>query len=397
MKNLTKIQVKPLPTNQQPNVELNTQDKKPKTPKRSNLLFLIYKAVKEILANSTSHGIPNIVRSDSLITKLVWLVFLLASTGLCAYLVVQSILNYASFDVNAKLRVVDEREAQFPTITICNEQKLTTSYALKFLNEIATENNLTLHQAFAKSFSMLQNKNYTDEFKKRLGFNMYDNLIRCDFDLYYNFCGDTDFLYTYKLDYGNCFVLNSGVNKSGIQVDSINSTYPGRINGLRVTMFLGVVKELKSFYSNYGLLVKIDNATLKDFKISEDYIEIAPGFETNIVVEREFIQQLSKPYSNCDLDNDNPNPVFKDPKLFDILSSLDIGYKQTVCFELCYQTLLKDNCNCTDPDYNSFYDLNSCNPNNEEWICLDRIYKKFIAINGTTVYCEPFCPLECKD
>ena len=224
---------------------------------------------------------------------------------------------------------------------------------------------------------------------------MYENLVQCDFDLLNNHCGDKDFLFTYKLRYGNCFVLNSGLNKSGIQVDSIKSTIPGKINGLRVTVFLGVVKELKPFYSNYGLLIKIDNATLKDFKISEDYFEIAPGFETNIVVEREFIQQLPKPYSNCDLDNGDPNPVFKDPKLFDILSSLDIGYKQSVCLELCYQTLLKDNCNCTDPDYNSFYDLNYCRTR-EEWKCLNKIYNNFITDNGTSAFCEPFCPLECN-
>jgi hypothetical protein len=288
-----------------------------------------------------------------------------------------------------------EKEAQFPTITICNEQKLTTSYALEFLNEIAKEKNVTLYKAFAKSYSKLQNKNYTDEFKKRLGFNMYDNLIRCDFDLYYNFCGDTDFLYTYKLDYGNCFVLNSGLNKSGIHVDLINSTYPGKLNGLQVTIFLGVVKELKAFYSNYGLLVKLDNATSRDFKISNNYIELAPGFETNIVVEREFTEQLPKPYSNCDLNNDNPNPVFKDPKLYDILSSLDIGYKQSVCLELCYQTVMKDNCNCTDPVYNSFYDLNFCK-SNKEWDCLNRVYTDFITDNGTSAFCEPFCPLECN-
>ena len=403
MKNLTKIQVKPLnkpttehPINQQPNVEPNTQDEKPKIPKRSNLLFLIYTAIKEILANSTSHGIPNIVRSNSIITKLVWLVFLLASTGLCSYLVAQSIFNYLNFDVNTKSRVFYEKEAQFPTITICNEQKLTTSFALEFLNEIANENNLTLYEAFANSYSKLQDKNYIDEFKKRLGFNMLENLFECDFNLFYNFCDDRDFLFTYKLDYGNCFVLNSGLNKSGIHVDLINSTYPGKLNGLQITMFLGVVKELKAFYSNYGLLIKIDNATSRDFKISNNYIEIAPGFETNIVVEREFTEQLPKPYSNCDLDNDNPNPVFKDPKLLNILSSLDIRYKQSICMELCYQTLLKDNCNCTDPVYNSFYDLNYCKTKEEEWNCINKIYNNFITDNGTRAFCEPFCPLECN-
>jgi hypothetical protein len=185
-------------------------------------------------------------------------------------------------------------------------------------------------------------------------------------------------------------LLNYGLNKSGLNVGFINSTYAGKANGLQITMYLGVVEKLKAFYPGYGLKIKIDNGTNK---ISNDFIEIPPGYETNIVVEREIIQQLPTPYSNCELDNDNP--IIKDAKLFNILSELNITYKQSICLELCYQTLMKDNCNCTDPQYESFYDDVDICHDGESWACLSDIYFNFVNGNYSDTFCKQQCPLEC--
>ena len=97
--------------------ELNSSGRK------KQKLEKISQAAKEVLVNSTSHGIPNIIRSENLIIKLVWLLFLLASTGLCSFLVAQSIFNYYNYDVNTKTRIIYERQVPFPTITICNKQR----------------------------------------------------------------------------------------------------------------------------------------------------------------------------------------------------------------------------------------------------------------------------------
>jgi hypothetical protein len=48
------------------------------------------KKVKELIveccSSSTSHGIPNIVKTDKWIIKFMWFAFLMASTGFCGYI-----------------------------------------------------------------------------------------------------------------------------------------------------------------------------------------------------------------------------------------------------------------------------------------------------------------------
>ena len=68
---------------------------------------------------STSHGIPNIVRSQSYFLKIMWLLCFLVSSGGCAYLVYRSISNYFDYEVVTKINVVAEVPAPFPTISFC--------------------------------------------------------------------------------------------------------------------------------------------------------------------------------------------------------------------------------------------------------------------------------------
>jgi hypothetical protein len=275
---------------------------------------------------------------------------------------------------------------------------------------VISENNLTdifnetirnqLHELdLAKSFSLLNEK---AKFKiKQLGFT-YDNgtknfdftnaynIIDCKLNGYPHACVES-YLY-YNKDYGNCRVINSDLNSSGYPIDTTSINFAGRPNGLSVTMFLGVVAELKDFEPNFGLAINIENGSNG---IIRDPIEIPAGYETNIVLEREFRQQLAYPYSNCDLDNDSPASF--DRKYYDILAEMNIKYKESVCVDLCYQTLLKDACNCTNESVFSLYDdLGSCFSTEQLQFCQFKFDGKFLYDNITRDACKPPCPLECN-
>ena len=93
-------------------------------------------SLKELVLNSTSHGIPQSIRTRHTCIRVMWLVLFVISTGLCSFLIVQSVLQYFEFEVITKVRVINEVESEFPRITICNGDLFNTEYALEVLYDV---------------------------------------------------------------------------------------------------------------------------------------------------------------------------------------------------------------------------------------------------------------------
>jgi hypothetical protein len=64
--------------------------------------------VKETLCNSAGQGFLRIFTSDNKFIKVLWIISLFIMTGLCSYLVIESIIEYASFKVNTMTNIVFE-------------------------------------------------------------------------------------------------------------------------------------------------------------------------------------------------------------------------------------------------------------------------------------------------
>ena len=90
-------------------------------------------SLKELVLNSTSHGIPQSIRTRHTSIRVMWLVLFVISTGFCSFLIVQSVLQYFEFEVITKIRVINEVESEFPRITICNGDIFNTEYGLEVL------------------------------------------------------------------------------------------------------------------------------------------------------------------------------------------------------------------------------------------------------------------------
>ncbi len=76
-----------------------------------------------------------------------------------------------------------------------------------------------------------------------------------------------------------------------------------------------------------------------------DGIELAPGTETNIAVDRTFVSKMSSPYSDC---VSNQNPLESPNEFIEQTVSYFQNYTQQKCMDLCYQNFLKKTRNCYD-------------------------------------------------
>jgi hypothetical protein len=84
-----------------------------------------------IVKEMTNEGIQSILKilfSDHIVLRLFWFLCVIVSTGLCSYLVLQSIFSYLAFEVSTSKTNKLEDEIDFPKITICKLVYFLQSY-----------------------------------------------------------------------------------------------------------------------------------------------------------------------------------------------------------------------------------------------------------------------------
>ena len=166
----------------------------------------------ELIETSTSHGLPNIVRTNRLSIKILWSICLLAAIGGCSYMVFKSISDYYEHDTVTKIEKITELKSRFPTVSICNRDPLTTFKAQMYLENFAfTDFNVNLSTVdnfpgLIQNISQANRKTllyaFTDKINKKL-LGSYPEISRCSFNDME--CSLNDFVYYYNIDLGNCF------------------------------------------------------------------------------------------------------------------------------------------------------------------------------------------------
>ena len=79
----------------------------------------ILKKIFELSENSTSHGIPSILRTNRLTIRILWTDCLLASISGCSYMVYKTISDYLNYETVSKIEYITELKSEFPTVSIC--------------------------------------------------------------------------------------------------------------------------------------------------------------------------------------------------------------------------------------------------------------------------------------
>ena len=368
----SKIDVQHLNDNKQVKKEKTIQSNE-ENIERQKLLKTFLKESLDSLDTPSTKAFIKIVLSRHILLKVFYVSFLLASTGFASYLVIQSIMNYLTYDVTTKSRIVYETPTLFPKVTICNLNKYATEFAFDLLQMNNFDTSLSLEQ------------------KKKLGRNLNEILISCYFND--NQCNTTDFVWSFDENFGNCFTFNSGgLDFNGNKVYTKESTLAGLDYGLQLWFYVNVNEKMLEQISQMGAVIRIGNSSYSTFYSSGEGIFLSPGFRTNIAVDREFKSILPKPYSNCKIDSNSPQFI-QGLDLYNSISPTNYKYTQQLCFNECYQKFIFQRFNCTDSNYFSLLNESKCSHDLSDSI-LDMGYvfgSEFINKN-----CLSACPLECE-
>jgi hypothetical protein len=261
---------------------------------KSKSLFLNF------LEKTSIHGLVNVRVSHKLFHKIIWIFLVTISFSFCLYMVITSCINYAKFETITTIREINELESLFPAIIICNRNTFTNAYSYDYLrnysimiNQSDLFDNPTLEQIQSNLFLFKAFSNYIKSNRdvRLLDYNIKDILISCKFNQ--EDCDENDFVWFDHITYGNCY-------KFFPENGSKTTHWPGRNQGLKLELFVGIYDQLERLVNNKGVSVVIINNTKACGSI-EDGMFITPGTDSNIEIERSFTERLPKPYSNCDI------------------------------------------------------------------------------------------------
>lgn len=339
---------------------------------------MIKQKIKEALTKSTSHGIPNIAGSDSLTLKIFWVLFTLAATGLCAYLIAQNIMGFYDYDVTTKIRTKYELNFTFPSVTVCNLNFFTTEYAYEFLNQ-SFEKTLEIDLAIKNAENLTELQKYGDSLEKLvISFSYLDTIT----DIWRK---EDYFTYFFHPSFGNCYTFNSNKGNNNSLKNPLNSLKSGFISGLQIDLNI-------SFYPNLSLSLYGAMVFVHEFgssPLSVDGIAIFPEQMTLVALQRTRSKQLPKPYSDCEETDNFESDLVNDIK------KMNYKYTQKLCFSLCLHRLMLQNCSCYSTDYSLFTEGEPC-VEFDKMICVMVFYFSFVKYNYLIEKCRPNCPLECE-
>jgi len=353
----------------------------------------------EACCSTKTHGLPNILKAKEKTTKAMWIICFLVSLSFSAYSVIQSITNYLKFDVVSLTRSINEPYSELPAILLCNKKSIKIDYFNQIeMEEIESFANFSQNLSISDVHKKLEftKKKFFSKFtdKKRFMILLDKFLISCRYGSWY--CSVNDFEPFFHFSHGGCYMFNSNAlkkynNKSDIE--TIKIYRPGFQNSLQIELFVGEPNDqLGIMSSSVGFDILFLNST--DFSNQLDYLNLAPGFEYNIAIHKTIIEQIPKPYSNCQVDEANLETF--NSEYFKIFRKSNLTYKQSDCVDLCYQILSTNLCNCTDFILDLNYNSTLCKKDNELNCIINFYYENFTKNNYIQTNCIPHCPLECK-
>jgi hypothetical protein len=106
---------------------------------------------------------------------------------------------------------------------------------------------------------------------------------------------------------------------------------------------------------------------------------------------------MPKPYSNCDIENDESaylSEVFLKSDLYKIIWHSPLDYSQQLCLDICLQQRIGQACNCTPSDkYSLLPQYAPCKTNDA---CATNMSRQFSTNEFIRANCLHLCPLQCN-
>lgn len=311
--------------------------------------------------------------SNTFFVRLMWLLSLLLTSGLCFYLISKTVANYLKYEVVTKLNVIYEDPSIFPTITLCNLDPFKSNYSdqdldffirknLSFL-EFGNNSNIYRYYYMSNLHEML--KNNTIRSNGLVVMNCFINFgTDCNFD--YEHVNYFDFFY------GNCLQYNSNETKKIYK--------RGKLSGISLEIYAESSLS-RPWINAAGIHLFIHN---KSDRISLfQGIDAPVGKATNIAINRVVTNKLERPYSECVED-------LSDSIYYHKLKAAGYSYRRSDCIDLCFSVFAYQTCGCYEGSTKQFFSDPICKTVNET-NCLGKALTDFTSHYNS----ECNCPLEC--
>jgi hypothetical protein len=335
--------------------------------KSKKIKEVIHEIAKETFQTPLTMAVTNIVFTPHYPLKIFLFIFVLVSTGLASYTVIQSVMAYFNFDVTTTSRTLYETPTLFPKVTFCNVNKYTTEYGVNLAGLKKNVDNLS------------------NEDKKKLGHDLSDILLQCKFNQYT--CSASDFTWSFDESYGNCYTFNSGFDSDGNETSLKQSNIAYPLYGLQLGVYVNFYENLLNnpfAYKGQGAVVRIGNSSYSTY-YGDGGLFISPGLNTFVAVEREFKSILPQPYSNCEAESNS--------ELYNLILKSKYAYTQQLCFVQCMQRFFINKYNCSLSFLISLYsNVSVCDVGTISFSDMHSVEEsKFYSET-----CLPLCPLECN-
>ena len=314
--------------------------------------------VKEMILDSTSHGLPNFFRTDKKCLKIMWLSFFIVCVVISIFLITKDINQYLEYEVVTQIDIINEYPMQFPTISF-------QFYRGNFIANYSLEENIV-----NLIYSNSRRKNISGEFEK------------LNSDLF-----------------GDYYKFNSGKNMLNKSISFKNQTTSGQLGGLDIEIFIGRPNEFIFPYDSLGFHISyfaiyVHNNTINSIESIDNPIKLSTGFKTDLVISKVYTDRLPLPYNDC-IDDLNELKTYDSLLVKYILTKTKSIYRQKDCLNLCKTQYVIENCNYSSLQIGFSWEVESqINILNESFDCYDKKFEEF-ALKNIIKYCSSSCPLEC--
>ena len=256
----------------------------------------IFEANIETLESSSIHAIPNITRNRFYTVKMLWVICFLASSGICAWFIYNSITDYLNYDVVTNIEINYLNKIRFPIISICNINS----------NMLPANLNETI---ISCKFNFLDCDIYND-------FEIYQ-------DSYYSFC----------------FRFNSGKNMNGTTIKAKYSYGKGDLNAFNLELYDRQHTDINNLFLT-GFVVYLSDEAVDS--VTDVGFYIYSGILTKVSINKNKLIRKSIPYSNCIDELTNVDSYSSEcyKKTF----SNEKMYKFSDCANMCLQKFIGDKC-----------------------------------------------------
>ena len=340
---------------------------------------------------------------ENYFVKLLWLIVLLGSLGITAWILSWSVLAYLQYGVVSQIGVVYENPTEFPAVTFCDNNPFTTEYSnfIDGIDQAGYPMNGNIPYNFRPTIlgkMTASNPSYGDEKRKLLGLTKSQIFLTGSqgdvfpYCFYNNQDCSDDLHWHWHYDYGNCFQFNVGLNSRDLPIALKKSNMEGAEAGFQIFVIPLTNNRQPGYRLNpSGMVVFVHNASLRPLKSDQVFIE--PGKNTQISVKRTFVSNVNSPYTKCQ------DLTFYSSELYNfIINSTKFSkYRQKDCFNLCIQALIIANCSCSysgfdNPFNKSLYSTVRPCLTLFDYDCYNNVFKEFDPTECAT----NSCPLECE-